>query len=69
MTAIMALRDIPQPVQAEAEFTKGQKVRIVEGPCSGFEGLFVADEKKRVYALLEILGRPIKVARQSIRAA
>ncbi len=69
MASIMALRDAPEPVQAQAEFTKGQRVMIVEGPCQGFEALFVSDEKKRVYALLEIMGRPIKVARQSIRAA
>lgn len=69
MASIMALRDVPEPIQTDTEFTRGQKVMIVEGPCKGFEALFVADEKKHVYALLEVMGRPIKVARQSIRAA
>ncbi len=67
--AIMAYKEPEQIIPGEASFTAGQTVRIVEGPCSGIEGLFVADANKRVYALLEVCGRQIKIARQSIRAA
>ncbi len=70
--AIMALKSYrpPEPAQkGETQFTKGQAVQIMEGPLAGLQGLFQADEKRRVYALLEICGKPIKVPRQSIRAA
>ncbi len=67
--AIMAYREPEKPQDGQTEFTPGQPVRIVSGPCAGIEGLFVADANRRVYALLEICGKQIKVARESIRAA
>lgn len=69
MDAIMAYRHPAQPQTGETEFSKDQLVRIVDGPLAGLEGLFVADRHKRVYALLEIMGRKVEVARNSIRAA
>ncbi len=67
--AIMDYKAPEQPQEGETTFTTGQTVRIVEGPCAGIEGLFVADANRRVYALLEVCGKQIKVARDSIRAA
>ncbi len=67
--AIMAYKPEIDPTPAQATFAPGQTVKIVEGPCAGIEGLFVADANRRVYALLEVCGKQIKVARESIRAA
>ena len=66
---IMAYREPEPPADGQTEFAPGQTVRIVDGPCKGIEGLFVADANRRVYALLEVCGKQIKVARESIRAA
>ena len=69
---IVALKDYrppEKPHDGETIFTKGQEVQITEGPLQGLHGLFQADEKRRVYALLEICGKPIKIPRQYIRAA
>ncbi len=57
------------PADGQTVFTPGQAVKIIHGPCQGIEGLFMADANRRVYALLEVCGKQIKVARESIRAA
>ncbi len=70
--AIQAIMDYREPEAApeqQTTFSPGQTVKIIEGPCAGIEALFVADANKRVYALLEVCGKQIKVARESIRAA
>ncbi|WP_349602787.1 transcription termination/antitermination protein NusG [Azospirillum argentinense] len=42
-----------QPVQA---FRPGQAVEVLEGPFAGFQGLFEADEGKRVRVLVSLFG-------------
>jgi len=69
METLMAYRPLPEPEQDENQFTKGQAVKIVEGPLAGIAGLFVADKNRRVSCLLEILGKRVEVGRDSIRAA
>ena len=38
-------------------WASGQRLKIVEGPLSGLEGLFVASSKERVRVLIELFGR------------
>ena len=68
MAAIMTYtpKDESSP---ELTFAPGQKVIVQSGPLAGLEGLFVSDRHKRVYALLEIMGKSVEVAKDSIRAA
>lgn len=65
----MAYRPPAVPTEGETVFSPGQTVVVENGPLAGIHGLFVADRHKRVYALLEILGKRVEVARDSIRAA
>ncbi len=52
------IQDLPPP-----EFTKGDRVRIVEGVMSGLEGIYMAkDSTERVTILLEIAGRHTRVS-------
>ncbi len=59
-------RRLPLP-----RLTPGQKVRVIEGPFDGFEGLVDRDQKKRVQVLLDILGKktPTMVPREALSAA
>lgn len=69
MEAIMSYRPPVEVPETEAVFTMGQPVKIVDGPCAGLQGLFVADKKSRVMALLEIMGKRVEIPRRSVRAA
>ncbi len=69
MDAIMSYRPSQEPTQAQTQFTKGDAVTIASGPLQGLSGLFVADKQKRISCLLEICGKRVEVARDSVRAA
>ena len=69
MSAIRAYKPLEASQDDQTEFSAGQAITITSGPLAGLQGLFVADRHKRVYALLEIMGRKVEVARDSIRAA
>jgi len=44
------------------EFKSGEKIRIEDGPMTGYEGVFLAQtSKERVIVLLEILGRESQI--------
>jgi len=49
----------------------GQRVRVIEGPFDGYEGLVDRDQKERVRVLLDIFGRetPSIVDRAALSAA
>lgn len=59
--AIMAYEPPAEPVQADPEFKRDQVVRITKGPLAGLEGLFSGSDRKRVQALLEIMGKKVSV--------
>lgn len=69
MDAIMARTDPTEAVQADPEYTLQQRVRVKDGLLQGVEGLFVGSEKNRTIALMEILGRRVKVPMPMIEAA
>ncbi len=54
-----------------ARFTKDQKVKIVGGNWSGFEGIFEMPVKDRVKVLLSLFGRqtPVEIEEGDVRAA
>ena len=44
------------------EFSSGEKIRIEDGPMTGYEGVFLArTSKERVIVLLDILGREARI--------
>ncbi len=54
------------------QFCAGEKVKLVEGPLTGLEGIFSQqDGEKRVIVLLELLGKAnrIRVSRDWIARA
>lgn len=55
----------------EARFKPGQKVRVVAGAFSGFDGVFDRPAKDRVKILLSIFGaeREVDLAEDEVRAA
>ena len=59
----------PEAVQADPVYSTGQRVRIVDGVLEGIEGLFEGSAQQRTCALLEIMGRRVKVPMKSIIAA
>ncbi len=65
----MARTDPTEAVQADPEYTLQQRVRVKDGLLQGVEGLFVGSEKNRTIALMEILGRRVKVPMPMIEAA
>jgi len=69
MTVIRDYKPHETPPQANQEFKAGDRVKIAEGVLAGLEGLFVEDQNKRVYALLDVMGKSIKVPLKSIVAA
>lgn len=53
---LIAMNEIPVP------FKKGDPVRITEGAFKDLVGLFDGiDEKHRIFVLLDLLGRPVKL--------
>jgi transcriptional antiterminator RfaH len=49
-------------LSAKCDFVSGDKVRIIEGALSEHVGLFdCADARRRVFVLLDLLGREVKV--------
>ena len=49
-------------LSAKRDFVSGDKVRIIEGALSEHVGLFdCADARRRVFVLLDLLGREVKV--------
>lgn len=50
------------------EMPSGSKIKVLNGPFRGFEGLVDRDEKVRVTILLDILGRstPVSVSREHL---
>lgn len=69
MAAVMAFKAPETLPDGQTEFSPGQSIQIVQGPLAGLQGLFVADKRHRVYCLLDLLGKKVEVARDSIRAA
>ena len=47
MSAIERVIESGTPVLAHPYFTQGDRVRVVEGPLAGVEGVFVRDKKNR----------------------
>lgn len=74
LQAAMALGNgvikLEKPKEPE-RFKKNSKVKITDGPFTGFEGLVDYDRKKRVGVLLDMLGRPsvIPFQRESLALA
>jgi transcriptional antiterminator RfaH len=55
-----------QPAPPTDELKPGQKIRVLEGSFSGFEGVFVARTgRERVVVLLEIMGKSARAALDS----
>ena len=52
-----------QPVVAEVLFTKGEAVKVMEGPFSNFDGVVdeVKPDKSKVRVLVSIFGRETPV--------
>lgn len=44
-----------QPIRRS--FTPGDRIKVIDGPFFGFEGVFSRRDKDRIYALFNILGR------------
>lgn len=57
--------------KVEARFIKGQKVRIVSGPFSSFDGIFDKPAKERVKILVSLFGQQTEVyiREDEVRAA
>ncbi len=58
-----------KPVEAETNFTKGQRVIITDGFLKGWEALYSEDRHARTRCLLSILGNEVEIDRKDIRAA
>lgn len=56
-------------VQPDPVYAVGQRVKITDGILEGFEALFEGSAQQRTYAMLEIVGRKVKVPMKSIIAA
>lgn len=56
---------------ADERFKTGQKVRVTQGPFSGFDGVFEMPVKDRVKVLVSIFGRQtsVELAEDEVRAA
>jgi transcription antitermination factor NusG len=54
---------------AREVLTPGESVRVVEGASSGYEGLFVRDEKTRIIVLMNFFGsqREVPMPRSYVR--
>lgn len=57
--------------RVEERFKPGQRVKIMAGPFTGFDGVFEMPVKDRVRVLAAIFGRqtPVDVAEEDLRAA
>lgn len=69
MDAIMAYEPPAEPVEADPNYDKGQKVKIKTGVLAGYEGLFQGTDKQRVQAFLTILGNKVSVPLKDISSA
>lgn len=58
----------PEAVQPDPIYSVGQRVKITDGVLEGFEALFEGSAQQRTYAMLEIIGRKVKVPMKSIVA-
>lgn len=58
----------PDAIEPDPVYSVGQKVRITDGVLEGFEALFEGSAQQRTYALLEIIGRKVKVPMKSIQS-
>lgn len=56
MAAIMDFETRTDQLEAEPQYTKGQRITVTHGPFSSFEGLFQESAKDRVKVLLELFG-------------
>jgi transcriptional antiterminator RfaH len=53
---------LTQQAGAQALFTPGQRVRLLETPFAGLEGIYqMAEGERRVLVLIEILSKPVAV--------
>ncbi len=71
---VEVLRAQEESIRAEPErlFKSGERVRLIEAPFSGIEGIYqMADGERRVMVLIEILSKPVavRVAPASLRKA
>lgn len=63
MDALRRFLATPAAANDHAPMIKfGDKVRLLEGPFRGFEGLFCEDANTRVMVMLNLFGRPTKVS-------
>lgn len=70
MTAMKArLEASPETPEPDPVYSVGQRLRITDGVLEGLEGLFEGTAQQRTCALLEIMGRRVKVPIKSVRAA
>ena len=55
--------EVKEPVVAEVRFTKGENVKVMDGPFSNFDGIIdeVKPEKAKVRVLVSIFGRETPV--------
>ncbi len=56
MNLIMAYKDAPESFHTNPAYQAGQRVTVIGGPFSSFEGLFQESAKDRVKVLLELFG-------------
>ena len=63
-TLVQALQHHEQKAlqQPQQLFTKGEKVRVLDGPFQGLEAIYhMADGESRVMVLIELLSKPVRV--------
>lgn len=69
MDLIMTYKPPWEPQEVATAFSQGQSVEIHTGPLQGLRGLFVENSKVRTMAFLEIMGKRVKLPRNSMRIA
>lgn len=67
--AIRTYKEPERVVEGDKAFIPEQRVRIVNGPLSGIEGLFKGSDRQRTKAFLEILGKRWEIPFSTIEAA
>lgn len=71
MRKIRTMHQASERKKAADRFKPGQKVRITEGPFTGFDGVFDKPENERVRVLLSLFGREtfVELNETDVRAA
>ena len=74
MDALLQCEDAASGLHEEnrPQFCKGEMIKLVEGPFAGMQAVFAEqDGEKRVFVLLELLGKTnkVRVDRDSVARA